>query len=176
MNECGTYWPGGINAVFITLKATKMLPQCCNLAFKIFGLKVYTRGHEDCLPILIQCTLLIYIKLIWHCLLYKGTKRSPINSINCALVLFLIILFGFYFSLPEWNVIWYKNIQNVFINKRLYAVGVHVTSASPYLFSIPAVFGHHLSQRLQNFDAQPLFILLQQLLGMFDEPVEMWRH
>lgn len=46
-------------------------------------------------------------------------------------------------------------------------------AAPPYLFSISTVFGHHFSQCLQNFDAQPLFILLQQLFGVFDQPVEM---
>lgn len=40
-----------------------------------------------------------------------------------------------------------------------------------YLLSITTVFGHHLSQRLQNFDTQPLFIFLQQLLRMFDQSV-----
>lgn len=40
-----------------------------------------------------------------------------------------------------------------------------------YLLSITTVFGHHLSQRLQNFDTQPLFIFLQQLLCMFDQSV-----
>lgn len=39
-----------------------------------------------------------------------------------------------------------------------------------YLLSITSVFCHHLSQCLQDFDAQPLFVFLQQLLGMFDQP------
>lgn len=42
-----------------------------------------------------------------------------------------------------------------------------------YLLSITSVFRHHLSQRLQNFDAQPLLVFLQQLLRMFDQPAHM---
>ena len=38
-----------------------------------------------------------------------------------------------------------------------------------YLLPIAPVFCHHFPQCLQYFDAQPLLILLQQLLGVFDQ-------
>lgn len=40
-----------------------------------------------------------------------------------------------------------------------------------YLLSITSVLGHHLPQRLKDFDAQTFFVLLQQLFGVFDESV-----
>lgn len=40
------------------------------------------------------------------------------------------------------------------------------------LLSVAPVFGHHLSQRLQDFDAQSLLVLLQQLFGVFDQPTQ----
>ena len=43
-------------------------------------------------------------------------------------------------------------------------------SAPPYLLSVAAVLGHHLPQRLQHLDAEPLLVLLQQLLGVLDQP------
>ena len=42
--------------------------------------------------------------------------------------------------------------------------------APPYLLSVAAVLGHHLPQRLQHLDAEPLLVLLQQLLGVLDQP------
>lgn len=40
------------------------------------------------------------------------------------------------------------------------------------LLSVAPVFGHHLSQCLQDFDAQSLLVLLQQLFGVFDQPTQ----
>ena len=47
---------------------------------------------------------------------------------------------------------------------------VSCPSSSPYLLSVAPVFGHHLPERLQHFDAQTLLILLQQLLSVFNQP------
>lgn len=38
-----------------------------------------------------------------------------------------------------------------------------------YLFPIAPVFCHHFPQCLQDFDAQTLLVLLQQLLSVFDQ-------
>lgn len=38
-----------------------------------------------------------------------------------------------------------------------------------YLLPVAPFFCHHLPQCLQHFDAQALLILLQQLLGVFDQ-------
>ena len=53
-----------------------------------------------------------------------------------------------------------------------YQVTNSVLGSFSYLLSITTVLCHHLSQCLQNFDAQPLFIFLQQLLGVFDQPAQ----
>ena len=37
---------------------------------------------------------------------------------------------------------------------------VSCPSSSPYLLSVAPVFGHHLPERLQHFDAQTLLVLL----------------
>ena len=42
--------------------------------------------------------------------------------------------------------------------------------AADYLLSTLRVDGHHLSQSSQHFDAQLLFLLLQKLLSMFNQP------
>lgn len=42
-----------------------------------------------------------------------------------------------------------------------------------YLLPVAAVFGHHLAQRLQHLDAQPFLVLLQELLGVLDQPEHM---
>jgi len=42
--------------------------------------------------------------------------------------------------------------------------------AAHYLLSTLGVDGHHLSQGSQHFDAQLLFLLLQKLLSMFNQP------
>ena len=50
-------------------------------------------------------------------------------------------------------------------------VSVYVNSKClfGYLLSIATVFGHHLSEGLQDLDAQALLVLLQQLLGVLDQ-------
>ena len=42
--------------------------------------------------------------------------------------------------------------------------------AAYYLLSALGVDGHHLSQSSQHFDTQLLLLLLQKLLGMFNQP------
>ena len=41
-----------------------------------------------------------------------------------------------------------------------------------YLLPVTPVLGHHLPEGLQDFDAQTLLVLLQQLLGVLDQPVQ----
>jgi hypothetical protein len=47
---------------------------------------------------------------------------------------------------------------------------VKLDQAADYLFSTLRVDGHHLSQSSQHFDTQLLFLLLQKLLSMFNQP------
>ena len=39
-----------------------------------------------------------------------------------------------------------------------------------YLLPVASVLCHHFPQSLQHFDAEALLVLLQQLLGVFDQP------
>ena len=50
--------------------------------------------------------------------------------------------------------------------------GAAPSEPPPYLLSVAAVFGHHLPQRLEDLDAEPLLVLLQQLLGVLDQPAD----